>query len=1064
MRFPYTPLDRCVEPKRLVNLGLLALFSICLFPVIRAQNVADELQTKAVQLSAVWDRGSLTEARAVFLQAAEEWAKLGDTEQQAECLREAGREAISLGNKQEAFTLLKRAERISSGKDDSKALIKVLSDLSTLAYDLGNSVESKRFMDEALRLAAESNDVEAIANAYFAAGEFYYFKNDLTTAAVYHTKSIEAFREKGDSRGETKGLVSLGWEQFQLDDFQAASVSFDTALRASRASGDLKGQAAALKGIGTVHNAINNKQLALKIYGDAIDLFPKDVDLSELATLHNGLASVYEYFGQYQSAILNRETALKIFQKEGWKLGQYTTLASLGEHYLASGEVAKAESAFHHARKMATEQGDDFHLAIIDEGISKLNERRGDYSSALDVLGESLKRFNNQNRREKSRIHLNLGRIYLKLNQHSLAKKHLQIAAELNKEVKDKFMEAAAQFHLAELSAKEGNFQDASDSIRNSIKLTEEISSDSSNAGLRRTFVSSVFDRYEFYIWILMKTARAENTERPDLQALRLFEMVQSRSMLENLALSEANFTADADAEVVQKEKQIRFSLNAKSDKLIELLSRNADKPEVDKLESEIGELQNQLEEIKGELKQKSPIYSAIKDPPPFDVAEFQSQVLDDNSLLLEFSLGKEESYLWAVGKTTFDSYVLPPREQIESRIEKLRGLLSQNTMLPDESVDVFQKRIADARAEYSREARTLSNDLLGQAADKLAGKRLIVVADGKIHYFPLAALPLPNSETDDPILLTNEVVYEPSAAALMLIKKISASGKVPQKDLFLVSDPVFSKIDNRLENNGSANTGFVATVLGHFRSFDSLESLPRLPASSEEANSITKVVGAAATTARTGFAANRENILNAGIADYKVLHFATHGLLDEKRPELSGIVLSLFDESGRQQDGGFIRLQDVYGMNLNADLVVLSACDTGLGKEIKGEGLMSLNNAFLQAGAKSVVSSLWKVDDAVTKELMTEFYSGMASENLTSSQALRQAQIRLHNDPRFSSPFYWASFTAQGNFSTTPQFSRGYNSWIYIPGIVLIALCGVYWFRKIRSRRSPDSVGIGDS
>ena len=139
--------------------------------------------------------------------------------------------------------------------------------------------------------------------------------------------------------------------------------------------------------------------------------------------------------------------------------------------------------------------------------------------------------------------------------------------------------------------------------------------------------------------------------------------------------------------------------------------------------------------------------------------------------------------------------------------------------------------------------------------------------------------------------------------------------------------------------------------------------------------------------------------------------------------------------------------------MNLNADLVVLSACDTGLGKEIKGEGLMSLNNAFLQAGAKSVVSSLWRVEDSATKQLMTDFYRGMASENLTSSEALRQAQIKLHSDPRFSSPFYWASFTAQGNFSTAPRFSRGYNAWIYILGLALISLLGIYRLRKARNR-----------
>ena len=892
--------------KRFFNLSILFFF-VCCLPVIGAQNVAEQLQARAVQQSLIWNRDTFAQSRDLFLQAAEEWAKLGETNQQADCLREAARQAISLGNKNEAFTLLGRARSISSTANSSKTLVRVLSDLSKLEYDRGNSIKSRRFLDQALDLAAESDDVESIANAYYAAGEFYYFTNDLATAVDYHTKSIEAFGTIHDSRGEANARVSLGWEQFQLADFKAAAESFNTALETSRVLGDLKGQTAALKGIGTIHNAINNKQLALTVYGDAISLFPEGVDLSELATLHNGVASVYEYFGQYQSAIVSRETALGIFQQEGWTLGQYATLASLGEDYLALGKIDIAEVALNEARAMAMAQRDDFHLVFVDEGIAKLNEAKGDFKMAVDVLNNSLKR--NQNKRERSRIHLNLGRMYLKLHEWRIARKHLLMAAELNREVRDKFLEAEAHYQLAVLETTEGDLDAAYESITKSVNLTESISSDASNSGLRRTFVSDVFGRYELFIKVLLKMHRDNSSGMTDHRPLQTVEMARARSMLEKLTLAEANFFADADPETVQKEKEIRISINAKTDKLTDLLSINAEKAETDLLDSEINELQHQLEEIRAELKQKSPVYSAIKDPAPFDVGEFQSQVLDDNSLLLEFSLGKEESYLWVVGKTTFDSYVLPPREQIESRIERLRGLLSQNAMLPNEAVDVFQERIADAEAEYSREARALSNELLSQAADKIAGKRLIVVADGKIHYFPLAALPLPNSASDDPILLTNEVVYEPSAAALMLIKNNSSARTLPRKDLFLVSDPVFSKSDERLAQNEGLNTGFVATVLSHFRSFDSLENLPRLPASRDEANSITDVVGSTATTARSGFAANRENVLNSGIADYKVLHFATHGMLDEKRPELSGIVLSLFDEGGNQQNGGFIRL-----------------------------------------------------------------------------------------------------------------------------------------------------------
>ncbi len=249
--------------------------------------------------------------------------------------------------------------------------------------------------------------------------------------------------------------------------------------------------------------------------------------------------------------------------------------------------------------------------------------------------------------------------------------------------------------------------------------------------------------------------------------------------MMENLALSESDLTADADPEMVRMEKEIRFTLNAKSDRLTDLLSQGADIGEIDRLDSEINELQHQLEEVKADLKQKSPVYSAIKDPPAFDLEDFQANVLDEDSVLLEFSLGKEESYLWAVGKSEFEAYVLPPRDEIESRVEMLRGLMSDREPRPSEAIEVYQTRVAESDARYRIASAELSSMLLGQAVDRLKGKRLIVVADGGLHYFPISALPMPNSGSDQPILMTNEVIYQPSAQTLSMLKKLRpASGQ----------------------------------------------------------------------------------------------------------------------------------------------------------------------------------------------------------------------------------------------------------------------------------------------
>jgi CHAT domain-containing protein len=163
-------------------------------------------------------------------------------------------------------------------------------------------------------------------------------------------------------------------------------------------------------------------------------------------------------------------------------------------------------------------------------------------------------------------------------------------------------------------------------------------------------------------------------------------------------------------------------------------------------------------------------------------------------------------------------------------------------------------------------------------------------------------------------------------------------------------------------------------------------------------------------------FQANRATATSAELSQYRLLHFATHGLLNSQHPELSGVVLSLVDEQGRPQDG-FLRLHEIYNLKLGADLVVLSACQTALGKEIKGEGLVRLTRGFMYAGVPRVVASLWRVPDKATAELMKRFYQGMLREGLTPAAALRAAQVSLWKERRWRQPYYWAAFVLQGEW-----------------------------------------------
>jgi CHAT domain-containing protein len=195
----------------------------------------------------------------------------------------------------------------------------------------------------------------------------------------------------------------------------------------------------------------------------------------------------------------------------------------------------------------------------------------------------------------------------------------------------------------------------------------------------------------------------------------------------------------------------------------------------------------------------------------------------------------------------------------------------------------------------------------------------------------------------------------------------------------------------------------------------DERAGLRRLLSSRDEAEAITSLAPASALKA-LDFNASRPTALSDQIGQYRIVHFATHGLLDSMRPELSGLVLSLVDENGKEQDG-YLRLNEIYNLKLNADLVVLSACQTGLGKEVRGEGLVGLTRGFMYAGTPRVAASLWQVNDAATAELMKRFYRGMLKDSLRPAAALRAAQLEMMSRPAWKSPYFWGAFVMQGEW-----------------------------------------------
>jgi CHAT domain-containing protein len=506
------------------------------------------------------------------------------------------------------------------------------------------------------------------------------------------------------------------------------------------------------------------------------------------------------------------------------------------------------------------------------------------------------------------------------------------------------------------------------------------------------------------------------------------------------LTETSADIRQGVDPALVARERSLQQMLNAEADRQMRLFGGQHTEEAAAAVRRKIDELLTQLLVVEADLKAHSPRYAALTQPEPLGLSEIQTAVTDDATLLLEYSLGEERSYLWAVTANSFSSYELPPRAAIEATARRCYDLLTaRNLYVKFEAADEKRERVRKADAEYPQAAAALSQMLLGPVAAQLGRKHLLVVPDGALEYLPFAALPLPGqaamsqvarqprpaSASFVPLIVEHEVTSIPSASTLAVLRR-ELDGRAPaEKVVAVFADPVFDKTDERV-NEQSQSRGVRAhraardaEVAGSVKeppqSSDEVTALARLPHTRQEAEAILALAPPTARKAALGFEANRTAAMSDELSRYRIIHFATHSFLNSTHPELSGIALSMLDRQGRPQQG-FLRSHEVFNLRLGAELVVLSGCRTGLGKEVKGEGLYGMTRGFMYAGSKRVIVSLWDVQDLATARLMSDFYRGLLGPKRPhAAAALRAAQIATWRDASWQAPYYWAGFVLQG-------------------------------------------------
>jgi CHAT domain-containing protein/Tfp pilus assembly protein PilF len=930
-----------------------------------------------------------------------------------------------------------------------------LSEMADNYNNLGDPQKALEFYSQALPLRRAVKDVGGEADTLNGIGEVYSVTGEQQKAIDYYMQALPIRRAAGDARGEAITLGDLGAAHSFLGDTIKAIDYYTRALPLDRAAGDRDGEANTLSNLGYIYNSIGESRLALEYLSHALTLARTTGNRALEATTLNMLGGVYSTLGDRTRALDLYKSAAQIRHEVSDPRGEGVSLTNIGYIYHQEGDYRQAIEYYNRSlalsRAVKNRITESLTLSSIGNAYYALHDspRALQYHEEALVIARAIK-----SRIAEARILNNLGVVHRDAGEWTRAIETFNEALSLNRDLNNRWQESATLYHLALLEAARGNLDEALARVEAALAVVESLRTNVPSQNLRSSYLATVQDYFNLRTDLLMRLHKEHPEAGYDSRALHAAEQARARSLLELLKESAANIKQGVEPALLERERLLRQSLAAKADSQSRLLNGKRTPEQEAAVARELKDLSDDYEQVRAEIRAHSPRYAALTQPSALTVKELQGEILDEETLLLEYSLGEERSYLWVIGRHSLTSYELPKRAVIEGAARQVYEGLTARNQSPADEADEQKRRAGALKAEsaYPEAAARLSQMLLAPAAQHLGTKRLLIVADGPLQYIPFGALfqPVTNVAGSEsrytPIVVAHEIVMLPSASTLAVLRREAEARRsetrtASAKTIAVLADPVFNPNDPRVRLKESVAHVKVSTETSTAESQQKVSvegtraatsaqdversagesgvnAFARLRFSREEAESIKQAAASAGAMEIVDFDANKKVATSAAFGNHRIIHFATHGLINSVNPELSGVVLSLVDASGQPEDG-FLRLYDIYNLPLETDLVVLSACQTALGREVRGEGLIGLTRGFMYAGAPRVVASLWRIDDRATAELMRRFYTKMlrADKPLRPAAALREAQVEMWRSERWRSPYYWAAFTIQGEW-----------------------------------------------
>jgi CHAT domain-containing protein/predicted negative regulator of RcsB-dependent stress response len=1047
----------------------------------RKDDAALRAYAEAEKLRAEWSGNSSRAAVERYAEASATWQANARPRQAAGALLDAGDTLFTLSEYSRALDFYHRALKLSRGAGDERGVVQAM---DSIGYVRANTDDAQRalsyfrhvlnFYLKVRPVDRSVEDIRGTARVNNNLGEAYYYRGDLQKAKKYFNHALEMHAQAGDRRGQALAHLNLGYTYSDSGDIYNSLAHLQLALTLWRAVNDKRGEALSYTGQGIVFSLQGEKQKAFDAYKRALQLFHSIGDKQGEAAALNSMGKAYEDLNEPQIALDHYNLALKLFQASGNIDAEAVTKYYVGRVYRSLNDDERALYFYKQCLVLSRALGKRRieNYALTD--IASIQALSGRNRLALDGYGKVLRFYRGQkDKRGQAHVLSSMGDVYFSLADKPKALDFFRQALTLSRNAGDQKGEASTLYKISRVERDGGDLEQALTDIKAALQISESLRIRVASRDLRSSYFASVNDQYVLFIDLLMRMHERHPSEGFAAAALQASESSRARTLLETLADAHLEVRQDVDPELLEREHSLQQSLAAKAESQVLLRVAGDHRDEAGGLEEEIRKLTTEYNEVVAEVREQGLRSATLVPPRPLRVEEIQAELLDDNTALLEYALGDEKSYLWVVTATSVSSYELPSRAEIEDVARELYRLLTASQA--EGKVALAGASLADSLDEqYWQTASVMSQMLLGRAAPQLGRKRLLIVADGALQYIPFEALPVPavsptdaawsinvggsgDGDTLVPLVWEHEIVNLPSATTLALLRRRGPrQATAPGKLVMVLADPVFEPDDPRLRRSDLASHAAQAEQVEAVQLRAALRSvggmsgdltLTRLPFTLQEGKAIMEITPEGEGRLVTSFAASRALAIEGGLSDYRIVHFATHGVINCQHPELSGIVLSMLNERG-ERENGFLQLHDIYALDLSADLVVLSACSTGLGKDIRGEGLVGLTQGFLHVGARSVVASLWRVDDRATAELMRHFYQGMFKERLPPAAALRYAKKALWQEKRWRSPHYWAAFVLQGEYrqsiSAEAETSSGAPATFAIMTLILLLVIGV--------------------